>query len=99
MSSREQEIRTRISVDGEKEYKEACKDINASLRALDSELKLAAATFDDNADSIEALTAKQDILNKRYEEHKLKVAPRKCSKNTPRQAKQTPEKLKTWKTS
>ena len=74
MSSREQEIRTRISVDGEKEYKEACKDINASLRALDSELKLAAATFDDNADSIEALTAKQDILNKRYEEQKLKVA-------------------------
>src|SRR5699024_3683593 len=31
-------------------------------------------TFDDNADSIEALTAKQDILNKRYEEQKLKVA-------------------------
>lgn len=41
---------------------------------MDSELKLAAATFDDNADSIEALTAKQDILNKRYEEQKLKVA-------------------------
>jgi len=41
---------------------------------LDSELKLAAATFDDNADSIEALTAKQDILSKKYDEQKLKVA-------------------------
>lgn len=41
---------------------------------MDSELKLAAATFDDNADSIEALTAKQDILSKKYDEQKLKVA-------------------------
>lgn len=73
-SNREQEIRTKISVDGESEYRKACQDINASLRALDSELKLTAARFEDNADSIEALTAKQDILNKRYEEQKLKVA-------------------------
>ena len=41
---------------------------------MDSELKLAAATFDDNADSIEALTAKQGILSKKYDEQKLKVA-------------------------
>ena len=73
-SNREQEIRTKISVDGESEYKKACQDINASLRALDSELKLTAARFDDNADSIEALTAKQDILSKKYDEQKLKVA-------------------------
>lgn len=73
-SNREQEIRTKIAVDGESEYKKACQDINASLRALDSELKLTAARFDDNADSIEALTAKQDILSKKYDEQKLKVA-------------------------
>lgn len=73
-SNREQEIRTKISVDGESEYRKACQDINASLRALDSELKLTAARFDDNADSIEALTAKQDILSKKYDEQKLKVA-------------------------
>lgn len=74
MASREQEIRTKIAVDGESEYKKACADINASLRALDSELKLTAARFDDNANSIEALTAKQDILSKKYDEQKLKVA-------------------------
>lgn len=74
MASREQEIRTKIAVDGESEYRKACQDINASLRALDSELKLTAARFDDNADSIEALTAKQDILSKKYDEQKLKVA-------------------------
>lgn len=73
-SNREQEIRTKISVDGESEYRKACQDINASLRALDSELKLTAARFDDNAGSIEALTAKQDILSKKYDEQKLKVA-------------------------
>lgn len=73
-SNREQEIRTKIAVDGESEYRKACQDINASLRALDSELKLTAAKFDDNADSIEALTAKQDILSKKYDEQKLKVA-------------------------
>lgn len=74
MASREQEIRTKIAVDGESEYRKACADINASLRALDSELKLTAASFEDNANSVEALTATQDILNKKYEEQKLKVA-------------------------
>lgn len=74
MASREQEIRTKIAVDGESEYRKACDDINASLRALDSELKLTAAKFEDNANSIEALTAKQDILSKKYDEQKLKVA-------------------------
>lgn len=74
MASREQEIRTKIALDGESEYRKACQDINASLRALDSELKLTAAKFEDNADSIEALTAKQDILSKKYDEQKLKVA-------------------------
>ena len=66
---------------------------------MDSELKLAAATFDDNADSIEALTAKQDILSKKYDEQKLKVAAAEEMLKKYAEAKQTPEKLKTWKTS
>ena len=40
-------------------------------------MKVVSATFEGNADSIEAMTAKQDVLNKRLEEQKKKVAKRK----------------------
>ena len=74
MAGKEDTIKAKIAVEGEKEYREACKSINASLREIGSEMKLVSATFERNADSIEALTAKQDILNKRLEEQEKTVA-------------------------
>lgn len=74
MVGKEDQIKTEIAVDGEQEYKKACKEIDASLKAIASEMKVVSATFEGNADSIEAMTAKQDVLNKRLEEQKKKVA-------------------------
>lgn len=74
MAGKEDQIKTTIAVEGEKEYKKACKEIDASLKAIASEMKVVSATFEGNADSIEAMTAKQDVLNKRLEEQKRKVA-------------------------
>ena len=74
MAGKEDQIKTEIAVDGEQEYKKACKEIDASLKAIASEMKVVSATFEGNADSIEAMTAKQDVLNKRLEEQKKKVA-------------------------
>lgn len=73
MAGKEDQIKTTLKVDGEKEYKEACKNINTSLREIGSEMKLVSAEFDGNAKSTEALTAKQDVLKKQLEEQTNKV--------------------------
>ena len=54
-------------------YRSACKGINTSLREIGSEMKLATAEFGDNAESIDALTRKQDILKKSLEEQAKKA--------------------------
>lgn len=57
-------IETIFSVQKDKEYKNAIKDINSSLSVLKSEMKAATAEFQDNEGSMEALTAKGDILER-----------------------------------
>jgi len=52
MAGKEDQIKTEIRVEGEKEYRNACKDINTSLREIGSEMKLVAAQFAGNEDSI-----------------------------------------------
>ena len=74
MAGKEQNIKTKLSVDGEKAYKDACTSINKSLSLLNSEMKLTTAEYKDNATSIEALKAAQDILQRKYDEQAKKVA-------------------------
>jgi phage-related protein len=71
--AKEEQIKSQIILEGEKEYRAACKDINTSLREIGSEMKLATAEFGDNAESIEALTRKQDILQKQLDEQAKKA--------------------------
>lgn len=63
----------KIKLDGEKEYKAAVSEINATLRRLDSELKKADAQFADNADSIEALSQKHGTLSEKVTAQEKKV--------------------------
>lgn len=71
--AKEEQIKSQIILDGEQEYRSACKGINISLREIGSEMKLATAEFGDNAESIDALTRKQDILKKSLEEQAKKA--------------------------
>lgn len=73
MANREDTIKTKLAIDGEKEYREACKGINSSLREIGSEMNLVTATYADNANSTKALTQKQDILKKTLSEQTKKV--------------------------
>lgn len=66
-------IKTKIELDGEQNYKKALSDINAGLKVLSSEMKLASAQFADNADSVEALTSKGDILERQILSQKEKI--------------------------
>lgn len=71
--AKEEQIKTSIDLTGEKEYRAACNSINSSLREINSEMKLATAEFADNASGAEALTKKQEILQKQLTEQAKKA--------------------------
>ena len=71
--AKEEQIKTSIDLTGEKEYRAACSSINTSLREINSEMKLATAEFANNASSSEALTRKQEVLQKQLAEQAKKA--------------------------
>ena len=54
----------KIGLEGEKEFKKALADINQSFKVLGSEMKVVQSQFDKNDDSVEALTARNQVLGK-----------------------------------
>ena len=66
-------ISTRISVDGEKEYKQQMSSVNSELKTLKTEMSLTEAEFRGQANSVEALTAKDKILRQELEQQQEKV--------------------------
>lgn len=56
------DIGPRIGIDGESEFKNSLKAVSAQVRALGSEMKAVTAEFQDNSDSMEALSAKSKVL-------------------------------------
>lgn len=87
MADKTQNIKTRLSFDGEAQYKAACKEINSTLKVLNSEMELVTAEYKDNAESTDALRAKQDVLQKTFDQQAKKVketeaALEKCRKAT-----------------
>jgi phage-related protein len=63
----------KIGLEGEKEFKKALSDINSSFKVLGSEMKLVSSQFDKNDSSVQALTARNTVLNKEIETQKQKV--------------------------
>lgn len=59
-------IKTKFALDGEKAYKNAISEINSGLKVLKSEMNLVSEQYRDNGDSMEALTAKADVLERQY---------------------------------
>lgn len=56
-----------ITLDGEKEYKQAISNINRSMSELKSEMNLVNSQFQGQQNSIEALTEKGKVLQKMYD--------------------------------
>ena len=54
----------KIGLEGEKEFKAALSDINNSFKVLGSEMKLVESQFDKNDNSVEALTVRNEVLEK-----------------------------------
>nr|DAW64166.1 MAG TPA: tail tape measure [Caudoviricetes sp.] len=67
-------ITTYVGIEGEREYKKALSEIAQEMRVTFSEAKALTATYADNADSLEALQAKDEQLRKELDQQKQKLA-------------------------
>lgn len=95
-----QPIKTRFELDGEKEYKAAVSEINASLRVLNSEMKLVSEQFKNNDKSVEALTASSDVLSRQILTQKEKIeALQAALKNSAEHYGEADARTKRWQTS
>lgn len=63
----------KIGVEGEKEFRKALSEINQSFKVLGSEMKLVSSQFDKNDKSVQALSARNQVLNKEIEAQKSKI--------------------------
>ena len=69
----------KIGVEGEKEFKKALSDINQSFKVLGSEMKLVSSQFDKNDKSVQALSSRNQVLNKEIETQKQKIETLKAA--------------------
>ncbi len=63
----------RLGVEGERDFKNALRDINQSFKLLGSEMTLVASQFDKNEKSVQSLTARNTVLNKEIDTQKTKI--------------------------
>lgn len=66
-------VNTRFTISNEKEYKDAISRIGDSMRVLNSEMRKVESAYARDADSMEALTAKNEVLTKQIEKQKEKI--------------------------
>ena len=62
-----------VKLTGESEYKKALKQITQNLKEVSSEMKVVKTEFDKNDTSVKALTAKEEVLNKKLQEQTSKL--------------------------
>ena len=75
-------INTKFTLSGEKEYKQAISEIGSGMKVLDSEMRKVSSAYAQNADSVEALNAKNDVLERKSISRLRSSSP---PKNTARQ--------------
>lgn len=66
-------VKARVEIDGEKQYKQALSDLNKGNQVLASEMRKLQTQFKGNEDSTEALTAKGELLERQLLQQKDKV--------------------------
>ena len=66
-------INTRFTLSGEKEYKQAISEIGSGMKVLDSEMRKVSSAYAQNADSVEALSAKNDVLGRKISTQTEKI--------------------------
>ncbi len=73
MAAATRDVKTKIVIDGEKEFKSALTSINSELKKMSSELKLTETEYAGQANTTEALTAKMKALQNVLDAQKKKT--------------------------
>ena len=68
------DLSIRLGVDGEREFKNALREINQSFKVLGSEMNLVAAQFDKNDKSLAAVTSRNAVLNREIDAQREKIS-------------------------
>lgn len=88
------EIKTKFSLDGEKQWKQEMAAINSHLKTLKTELAASTSVYKGQANSVEALTAKNKILREAYDQQVTKVEElKKALEEAEKVYKDSPEKV------
>lgn len=91
------DIGPKIGIDGESEFRKQLQNVNQSLKTLGSEMKLVTAEFAENAKSEEALTAKNDVLERSLLSLQDKLAMQeKALKDCAKEYGESNEKTMKW---
>jgi TP901 family phage tail tape measure protein len=64
----------KIGIEGEKQFKNALREINQSFKVLGSEMNLVTSQFDKQDKSLQAITARNAVLNKEIDAQKEKIS-------------------------
>ena len=67
------DIGPKIGVDGEAEFRRQLQQVNTSIKTLGSEMKAVTSAFIGQEDSIEALSAQNEVLTKTIDAQKDKL--------------------------
>lgn len=63
-----------VGIDGEKEFRDEISRITGNLKTLDTEMAKVVSEFDKGDKSVSALTAQNEVLNKKIDEQRQKLA-------------------------
>jgi len=89
----------KIGIEGEKEFKNALRDINQSFKVLGSEMNLVTSQFDKQDKSLQAITARNNVLNKEIDEQKNKISTLEVAlKNAADSFGENDRRTKAWQT-
>ena len=90
-------VSARVELDGEREYKEALKELNTGNATLRSEMQKLQAEFKGQEDSTEALTKKGDLLQRQLQQQQDKVEKlREAVRNSAQQYGEADERTQKW---
>ena len=84
----ERKISTRFSIEGENEYKNAVKGINNELKTLSSEMARTKSEYQNQANSMEALSKTGDVLKGQYDAQARKVEEMRSALQNSKQAQE-----------
>ena len=87
----------KLGIEGEKEFKKALAEINQNFKVLGSEMKLVSSQFDKNDNSVQALSARNMVLNKEIDAQKQKIETlRQALANASESFGETDRRTQSW---